>query len=60
MEALSKKEIKLTYDRLPEKGLAKEEILKILDKRIVADIDPTKGQTFAYVYEHSKAHSEVT
>lgn len=25
-----------------------------------ADINPTEGKTFAYVYEHSKAHSEVT
>jgi hypothetical protein len=40
----------LTYDKLPEKGLSKEEILNILDKRKRADIDPSEGKTFAYVY----------
>jgi len=28
--------------------------LNILEKRVHADIDPTQGKTFAYVYEHSK------
>lgn len=56
-ETLQKKQIRLTYDRLPEKGLPKNDILTILDKRVNADIDPTEGKTFAYVYEHSKAHS---
>jgi L-cystine uptake protein TcyP (sodium:dicarboxylate symporter family) len=53
-EAFNKKEVKLTYKQLPEKGLSKEQIIAILDKRVNADIDPTLGKTFAYVYEHSK------
>lgn len=53
-EAFNKKEVKLTYRQLPEKGLSKEQIIAILDKRVHADIDPTLGKTFAYVYEHSK------
>lgn len=57
---MSKKTIKAIYNKLPEKGIAKEELLAILDKRIGADIDPTEGRTFAYVYEHSKEHSSVT
>jgi sphinganine-1-phosphate aldolase len=59
-ETLQKKQVRVTYDRLPEKGLPKEDILAILDKRVNADINPTEGKTFAYVYEHSKAHSELT
>lgn len=56
-EAFNKKEIKLTYEKLPEKGIPKQELLAILDKRCKADISPTAGQTFAYVYEHSKEHT---
>lgn len=35
-------------------------ILSEIKRRKAADIDPTAGQTFAYVYEHSKKHSELT
>lgn len=59
-ESFSKKEVKLTYSALPEKGIPKNELLSILDKRINADISPTAGKTFAYVYEHSKEHSDAT
>ena len=58
-ESFSKKEIKLTYGQLPQKGLSKSELLSILDKRINADINPTAGKTFAYVYEESKEHSDA-
>ena len=39
--ALSKKKIKVMYSKLPEKGIPKEELLSVLDKRVSADIDPT-------------------
>jgi len=56
-ELLAKKEIKITYNKFPEKGIPKEELLSILDKRVKADINPTAGKTFAYVYEATHAHS---
>ena len=33
--------------------------MSILDTRIKADINPTAGKTFAYVYEESKEHSDT-
>lgn len=39
---------------MPQKGIKKDDLLAILDKRVKADINPTEGKTFAYVYEHSK------
>ena len=48
------KKVVCHFSSLPKQGLPKEKILSILDERIAADIDPTKGKTFAYVYEHSK------
>jgi hypothetical protein len=56
-ESFQKKEIRLTYDKLPEKGIPKDELIAILDKRIKADIDPKAGQTFAYVYDYDKEHT---
>ena len=50
MEAVQNKKVRLVYDRLPQHGLPKQEILDILDKRVNADINPTEGKTFAYVY----------
>lgn len=40
----------MIYQQIPEEGMESEQILQLLDKRIQADVDPTKGQTFAYVY----------
>ena len=40
--------------------MSREIILGELDERIHADIDPTIGKTFAYVYEQSKEHSKLT
>lgn len=59
-ELLKDKKITCKYSALPKKGLSHTEILTMLDDRIRADIDPTAGKTFAYVYEHSKDHSKLT
>ena len=59
-QVLGDKEVKAVYKEIPKHGLAANDILSILDKRVKADIDPKAGQTFAYVYEASKAHNELT
>lgn len=48
--ALNKKKVRLVFDKLPEKGLKRDQLLEILDSRVGADINPTEGKTFAYVY----------
>jgi sphinganine-1-phosphate aldolase len=57
---LKDKKIKCEFAALPKEGLSEQQLLSILDQRISADIDPTSGNTFAYVYEHSKQHSQLT
>lgn len=59
-EVLAKKAVHCTYDKLPEEGLPEEKLLTILDDRKKHDIDPKKGGTFAYVYDYSKAHEQLT
>ena len=54
---LKNKEIKCQFYALPEKGLKTDEIMGLLDTRIQADVNPTVGKTFAYVYECSKEHN---
>lgn len=54
------KSVKPVYRDIPEKGVEHTKILSTIDERKKADIDPTIGKTFAYVYEQSKAHSEMT
>lgn len=57
---LINKVIKCQYDKLPENGITESELLSILDERKSHDIDPKKGGTFAYVYDYSKKHEELT
>ena len=59
-EMLKHKKIKGQFSKLPEKGLEYDKIMEILDQRIAADVNPTAGKTFAYVYECSKKHNKVT
>lgn len=54
------KKIVCEFAALPKKGLSHEEILKILDTRIAADVNPRAGKTFAYVYDHSESHTKLT
>jgi hypothetical protein len=51
---LKTKSIKCTFSALPSSGLTEEQILSLLDTRKNADIDPTVGKTFAYVYKTSE------
>ncbi len=55
-DVLAKKQVKCQYDRLPQEGITQADLLAILDDRKKYDVDPKKGGTFAYVYDHSKAH----
>ena len=57
---LKDKKIVCEFSTLPKQGLKSEEILKILDSRIAADVNPRAGKTFAYVYDHSEQHSKLT
>ena len=57
---LKDKKIVCEFSELPKKGLSGEEILKMLDTRIAADVNPRAGKTFAYVYDHSEEHSKLT
>lgn len=59
-EMLKDKAVVCEYSQLPKKGLSRDEILGILDKRISADVDPRAGKTFAYVYDHSDSHTKLT
>ena len=59
-EMLKLKNVKGKFSELPTKGIESEELMKMFDDRIAADIDPTAGKTFAYVYEQSKSHNKVT
>ena len=47
------------FNQLPLKGLNHAEIRKLLLKNKAMDVDTSDGRTWAYVYEHSKEHSEL-
>lgn len=57
---LDGKTVKPSYANIPDKGVEHDQILSLIDNRKSADIDPTVGRTFAYVYEQSKSHSKLT
>ena len=59
-DMLNSAKIRPIYREIPQNGEEKEKLLQEIRTRKEADIDPTVGKTFAYVYEHSKNHSEFT
>lgn len=43
---------------LPSKGLEHDKIKEILNERKGWDLKPSEGTSWAYVYDHSKEHTE--